>query len=149
MTESNEIRDKTRKFLMDLISIPSTRGNEGPASEYVYSEIKPYVDHCKLIRIDDSIMQDPDYDFPLPSFTYKDTPNVECVIKGSGGGPTIVLNSHLDVVPPSEGQVDPFTPRDENGIIFGRGASDDKGQAAAMFALSLLLKEKAKTGDPL
>lgn len=142
MTNSNNIRNKTRKFLMDLISIPSTRGNEGPASRYVYSEIEPYVDYCELVKIDDSIMQDPDYDFPLPGFTYKDTPNVECVIKGSGEGPTIVLNSHLDVVPPSEGQVDPFIPRDENGIIYGRGASDDKGQAAAMFALCLLLKEK-------
>lgn len=142
MTCSDEIREHTKKFLMDLIRIPSTRGNEGPASRYVAEHISPYVDHCELVPIDDSIMEDPDYAFPLPGFTYKDTPNVECIIRGSGEGPTIVCNSHLDVVPPSEGQTDAYNPREENGVIYGRGASDDKGQVAAMFALALLLKEK-------
>jgi hypothetical protein len=82
MTCSNDIRQKTKKFLMDLISIPSTRGNEGPASRYAASQIQPYVDRCELVSIDDSIMQDKDYAFPLPGFTYKDTPNVECIIEG-------------------------------------------------------------------
>lgn len=118
------------------------RGHEGPASRYVYAKIKSLVDQCELVSIDDSIMQDPDYAFPLPGFSYKDTPNVECVIKGNGGGPTIVLNAHLDVVPPSEGQVDAFNPREQNGIIFGRGASDDKGQVTTMYALALLLRER-------
>lgn len=142
MTCSNDIRQKTKKFLMDLISIPSTRGNEGPASRYAASQIQPYVDRCELVSIDDSIMQDKDYAFPLPGFTYKDTPNVECIIEGYDDGPSIVFNAHLDVVPPSEGQVDPFNPREENGIIFGRGASDDKGQVAVLYALALLLREK-------
>lgn len=139
---SDDIRQKTQKFLMDLISIPSTRGNEGPASRYVHANLMPYVDRCELVPIDDSIMQDPDYAFPLPGHTYKDTPNVKCLIEGTGEGPTIVCNAHLDVVPPSEGQIDPFCPREENGIIYGRGAGDDKGPAATLFALALLLRER-------
>ncbi|GAP15808.1 acetylornithine deacetylase/Succinyl-diaminopimelate desuccinylase [Longilinea arvoryzae] len=136
------LRNEAQQFLMDLIRIPSTRGHEGPASRYVYSKIHSLVDECELVPIDDSIIQDPDYAFPLPGFTYQDTPNVECVIKGSGEGPTIVFNAHLDVVPPSEGQEDAFFPRDENGVIFGRGASDDKGQVTTMYALALLLRER-------
>jgi acetylornithine deacetylase len=142
MTCSNEIRQETQRFLMDLIRIPSTRGNEGPAARYVHSRVKDWVDRCTLVPIDDAIMQDPDYAFALPGFTYKDTPNVEAVIEGSGDGPTIVLNAHLDVVPPSEGQVDAFNPREENGVIFGRGASDDKGEVATMFALAMILRER-------
>jgi acetylornithine deacetylase len=142
MACSGEVRQKTQKFLMDLISIPSTRGNEGPASRYVCTHMKPNVDRSELVPIDDSIMQDPDYAFPLSSLTYKDTPNVECIIEGTGEGPTIVCNAHLDVVPPSEGQVNPFIPFEKNGVIYGRGASDDKGQVATLYALSLLLREK-------
>lgn len=142
MSCSQEIRQKTQQFLMDLISIPSTRGNEGPASRYVYAHLQSCVDHCELVPIDDAIMQDPDYAFPLPGFTYQNTPNVECIIKGTGEGPSLVLNAHLDVVPPSEGQIDPFKPREENGVIFGRGASDDKGQVATMYAVALLLRER-------
>jgi acetylornithine deacetylase len=142
MAYSEEIRQKTLNFLMDLVAIPSTRGNEGPASRYVHANIAPYVDRCELVQIDDSIMNDPDYAFPIPGHTYQDTPNVECVIEGAGEGSTILFNAHLDVVPPSEGQVDPFTPRFENGIVYGRGSSDDKGKAATMFALALLLRER-------
>ena len=136
---SDEIKEKTRKFLLDLISIPSTRGNEGPASRYVADSIGPYVDECRLVEIPDSFQDDPDYAFRLPNFSYHNTPQVECIIHGSGVGSSFVLNAHLDVVPPSEGQSDAFKPRDENGVIFGRGAVDDKGQVAALFALAMTL----------
>lgn len=142
MATSTTTYKATQQFLMDLISIPSMRGHEGPASRYVHTKIRSLVDTCELVPIDDSIMQDPDYAFPLPGFSYADTPNVECVIKGSGEGPTIVFNAHLDVVPPSEGQTDAFNPREEKGIIFGRGASDDKGQVATLYALASLLHER-------
>lgn len=142
MSVSTGLRNKTQRFLMDLIRIPSMRGKEGPASRYVHANIQSLVDHSELLPIDDSIMQDPDYAFPLPGLSYKDTPNVECIIRGSGEGPTIVLNAHLDVVPPAEGQDDAFNPREAHGVIFGRGASDDKGQVATMYALALLLHER-------
>ncbi len=127
---------------MELLSIPSTGGLKVRVA-LIHIPLTPYCWLKWLVRIDDSIMQDPDYAFPIPGFTYKDTPNVECVIKGTGEGPTIVFNAHLDVVPPSENQIDPFKPREENGVIYGRGASDDKGQVATIFALALILHERA------
>ncbi|MGI6277086.1 MAG: M20 family metallopeptidase [Brevefilum fermentans] len=136
------IENLTRTFLMDLIRIPSTRGNEGEAAKYVYQAFKPLVDQVELLPIDDSIMEDPHYAFPLPGFTYKDSFNVECVIRGKNPDKTVVFNAHLDVVPPNEGQIDPFKPKYEDGIIFGRGACDDKGPLASLYALALFLKEE-------
>ena len=68
---TQEIKETTRDFLLDLIRIPSTRGNEGPASKYVASRIEPFVDECRLVEIPDSLQDDPDYAFRLPSFTYR------------------------------------------------------------------------------
>ena len=134
---SQEIKNVTREFLLDLMRIPSTRGNEGPASRYVASKIEPFVDECRLVDIPNSIQDDPDYAFRLPNFTYSDTPQVECVIRGTGEGRSVVFNAHLDVVPPSEGQTNAYLPRIQDGAVYGRGAVDDKGQVAALFALAM------------
>jgi succinyl-diaminopimelate desuccinylase len=55
---------------------------------------------------------------------------------GSGGGPVMHLNGHIDVVPPGAGwTVDPFAGLVRDGRIFGRGVCDMKaGLAAAVFA---------------
>lgn len=136
-----ELTLRTRDLLEDLIRIPSTRGREGEAIRFLEEAIRPYVDECELVEVDDTLMEDPDYAFPQPGITYADTPNLECVIRGRGQGGAILFNTHLDVVPPSEGQENAFAPRQEGNRIFGRGACDAKGQAAALFALAALLKD--------
>lgn len=51
------------------------------------------------------------------------------------GGPPLLLISHLDTVPIGEGwTVDPFGAAVKGGKIYGRGATDAKGSAAAMCA---------------
>ncbi len=142
METSEKLRQETLEFLAGMIAIPSTRGAEGPAARYAAAQISPYVDQATLVPIPDSLMQDPDYAFPLPGFSYRDTPNVECVIRGTGKAAPIIFNAHLDVVPPSEGQPDPYRPRLADGIVFGRGACDDKGPLAVLFALAALLRER-------
>ena len=142
MSVPESVRSQTEKFLLDLIAIPSTRGNEGPASRYVHQAMQRLVDHSELVPVPDSIMEDSDYAFPLPGFSYADTPNVECELKGAGSERRIVFNTHLDVVPPSEGQAQAFEPYMKDGIIYGRGACDAKGQAAALYALALLYQER-------
>ena len=50
-----------------------------------------------------------------------------------GAGPTLMLNSHIDVVPAGEGwSSPPFLPAHRDGRIYGRGAADAKGSLAAM-----------------
>ena len=59
------------------------------------------------------------------------------LLESNGGapGPTLWLASHLDTVPPGEGwRRDPFAAEVEDGVLFGRGASDAKGSVAAMAA---------------
>lgn len=147
----DSIRQEVQALLLDLIRFPSTRGQEGPAIRYLHERMQPLTDECQLVPIDDALMQDPDYAFPLPGHTYRDTPNLECRIKGSGGGPTVLFNTHLDVVPASEGQADAFDPRARDGVIYGRGACDAKGQAAMFYALARLLRERGQrlAGDLL
>jgi succinyl-diaminopimelate desuccinylase len=54
------------------------------------------------------------------------------IVATVGEGPrTLVLSAHVDVVP---GHRDQFSPRRENGSLYGRGAYDMKGALAAMLA---------------
>jgi acetylornithine deacetylase/succinyl-diaminopimelate desuccinylase-like protein len=54
----------------------------------------------------------------------------------------ILIIGHMDVVEanPAEWQRDPFTPVIENSYVFGRGASDNKGDVSMMLAAVLKLK---------
>ena len=55
-------------------------------------------------------------------------------VRGSGN-PLFVFAGHTDVVPPGPLQhwsSDPYTPRDADGFLYGRGAADMKGSLAAM-----------------
>ncbi len=58
------------------------------------------------------------------------------------GNPILLVACHLDVVPPGDGwNTDPFKSEVRNGRIYGRGASDNKGQMASMLVLARFLKE--------
>ena len=59
---------------------------------------------------------------------------------GSGVGPTLHYNGHVDVVPPGAGwNVDPFGALVEDGRLFGRGTSDQKaGIAASIYAVEAI-----------
>ncbi len=49
------------------------------------------------------------------------------------GSPCLLLNSHLDTVPPVEGwSADPWTPRVEGERLYGLGSNDAKASVAAM-----------------
>jgi acetylornithine deacetylase/succinyl-diaminopimelate desuccinylase-like protein len=71
-----------------------------------------------------------------------DRANVIARIPGDGG-PSMILNGHLDTVPAGD-MPDAFTPRIENGTLWGRGACDMKGSIAAMcVAMATLHRDKA------
>ena len=60
-----------------------------------------------------------------------------------GDGPrTLLLNTHLDVVPPSAGHpYHPFTATEHEGAIYGRGSVDAKASVASMLTSLLSLHE--------
>lgn len=49
------------------------------------------------------------------------------------GRPTILLNAHIDTVKPASGYTrDPFTPKIEDGCLYGLGSNDDGGSLIAL-----------------
>lgn len=67
------------------------------------------------------------------------------VLRGSGGGRSLVYNGHVDVVPagPAEEWTggDPWSGRVEGGKVFGRGACDMKGGVVAQAFAAVALRE--------
>lgn len=65
-------------------------------------------------------------------------------IKGAAEGPKLLVTGHLDTVPPGNcpWQHDPFGAEIEDGLIYGRGASDMKGSVAAMLYAIIRMKRK-------
>lgn len=76
--------------------------------------------------------------------------NVTGRLAGRGDHPSLLLNGHLDTVPPGETPWthDPFGGELVDGRLYGRGAADMKGGlAAAVVALGVLAREGALAGD--
>src|SRR5262245_6078329 len=57
-------------------------------------------------------------------------PSVVGVLRGSGGGKSLMLNAHMDTVG-AGGMADAFTPEARDGRVYGRGAYDMKASLAA------------------
>jgi acetylornithine deacetylase len=67
--------------------------------------------------------------------TFEGRPNLAGTLKGSGGGRSILLTGHIDVVPPGASDHwthPPFAGVVDDGRVYGRGAVDMKGGVACM-----------------
>jgi succinyl-diaminopimelate desuccinylase len=73
-------------------------------------------------------------------------PNVVARVDLGGPGPALLLNGHLDTVPAGD-MKDAFTPRIEDGVLWGRGACDMKSAVAAM-ACTLAATARELHGKP-
>jgi acetylornithine deacetylase len=80
-------------------------------------------------------------------------PQLQARFRGSGGGRSLLLNGHIDVVTArvEDGwEHDPFDPQVRDGEIFGRGSCDMKGGIAAMVvAAEVLAASGGLRGDIL
>ncbi len=142
----NEVLDaiagEATGFLCDMIRIPSMRGVEGPVNRLVAERMKKLCTHTELMQIPESFKEDPLYSWPLAGLTYEDTQNLRLTLAGAASGTfrSLILNAHSDVVPPSKNQVNAFVPAVRDGVVYGRGACDDKGQIAVIYLLLAALK---------
>ena len=73
-------------------------------------------------------------------------PNVVGIVRGTGGGRSLMLNAHMDTVGVA-GMTNPFTPRVEANRLYGRGAYDMKGSLAACMIAAARAKALALRGD--
>ncbi|WP_027483089.1 ArgE/DapE family deacylase [Deinococcus pimensis] len=73
-------------------------------------------------------------------------PSLIATVKGSGGGRSLILCAHLDIVG-TEGMEEPFTPVVRDGRMYGRGTYDMKGGLAACLLALLDTKNANLRGD--
>ena len=89
----------------------------------------------------------------VPGIGFAGRPQLAARLRGSGGGRTVVLNGHIDVVPAAreDGWAhDPFDAQVRDGSVVGRGACDMKGGIAAMVVAAEVLAELGELrGDVL
>jgi acetylornithine deacetylase/succinyl-diaminopimelate desuccinylase-like protein len=129
------LRTEVTELLSGLIRLDTTNppGNETIAAEYLLAYLEAAGLECELIA------------------RSPERANLVTRIKGSGGGPSLLLLGHTDVVlaDPSEWHVPPFSGEVRDGEIWGRGALDMKCQVAAnAVAMASLAREGFKpSGD--
>jgi acetylornithine deacetylase len=68
---------------------------------------------------------------------------------GNGNGPAIIFCAHLDTVATKGMTIPPFEPRVEGNRVYGRGAYDMKGSAAALISAAAALAEENLPGRVL
>jgi len=73
-------------------------------------------------------------------------PNTVLIARGSGGGKSLMLNAHTDVVGVS-GMDAPFAPKIADGRMYGRGAYDMKSGLAACLLAAKAAQGMALAGD--
>ncbi len=73
-------------------------------------------------------------------------PNVIGVVRGRGGGRSLMINAHMDTVGIGA-MSDPFTPRVQGGRLYGRGAYDMKGSLAAAMLAAAAIAADPPAGD--
>ncbi|MDA0171990.1 M20/M25/M40 family metallo-hydrolase [Solirubrobacter taibaiensis] len=88
-----------------------------------------------------------DHPLSVPGIAFDGRPQLAATLRGSGGGRSLLLNGHIDVVPARREEgwtADPFDAQVVDGNIVGRGACDMKGGIAAMVIAAEAL---AATGE--
>ncbi len=121
----------------ELVAVESWNGAETPAQDLMarwMAESSLEVDRWEIDQ--EELKGHPGYCTEIP----RDRPvGVVGTLPGVGDGPSLILNGHVDVVPPGDPALwthPPFQAVVTDGRIFGRGALDMKGPLlAALFAL--------------
>src|ERR1700758_2489849 len=144
-------RDKAISFLRQMIAIPSVTGDEAKIQKFL-------ADYMGKIGLDvdmwetdwEALKKHPGYR-PVER-GYEGRPTIVATLKGPGGGRSLLLNGHTDVIPVGGGEGwsdDPWSATIKNGRIYGRGSADMKsGVASHIMAVECLLAAGLKTkGD--
>jgi acetylornithine deacetylase len=122
-------------LLRQLVTIPSVNPNlgAGPRGEI---EIASFVaDWCQREGLE-AYLED----------VVLNRPNVIAIVKGSGGGKSLMLNAHTDTVGVA-GMAEPFEALIEGDKLFGRGALDMKAGLAAVMVAVVKAKQMKLKGD--
>src|SRR5690349_4747024 len=136
-------KDKAIKFLQDIVAIPSVTGDEGKIQAFLNSYLKKVgLDVDMWESKWDELKKHPGY-IPVEQ-GYEGRPNIVAKWKGSGGGRSLLLNGHTDVIPVGNGEGwsdNPWSAAIKDGRIYGRGSCDMKSGVASHILAVQYLKE--------
>lgn len=121
LSRARDLEQDTVRILCDLVRTPSHSSKEKDVIEVIRKEMQ--VIGFDEIRID----------------------GLGSIIGRIGSGPRVIaFDAHVDTVYAgdlTQWSFDPFTPKVENGKVWGRGTVDQKGGMASMLTAARLIKE--------
>ena len=126
--------DAAVEMLQKMIQQPSIQGNEAGVQQIVADKLKRLNLEVDQWTPSMEELQAHPY-FVQSRDSYSGSPNVVGTWRGTGGGKSMILNGHIDVVPEGDRLQwahDPFSGKIEAGKIFGRGSTDMKGGNIAL-----------------
>ncbi|OFX15461.1 MAG: hypothetical protein A2Z18_04860 [Armatimonadetes bacterium RBG_16_58_9] len=132
--------DYATDLLCKLISYRSVAGREQEVQDFLLDQVRRLGYEAVVAPVDEDIAEDPDYTLVPGHESYAGRNNILVNILGSGGGRSVIVNSHSDVVTAPD---EMFVPRHVDGVVHGRGACDAKGQVVAIL---LVLSALGKLG---
>jgi len=124
--EIEKLKSKYINFLSELVRIPSVYGSELKAQNYVKKQM------LKLgLEVKEYYSRDD-----------KESLNIAGILKGKNSSKykSLILNAHCDIAPVIYNKKKEFSGRNENGLLFGRGAQDDKAGIAIILMIVEIIK---------
>ncbi|MCC6792260.1 MAG: ArgE/DapE family deacylase [Thermomicrobiales bacterium] len=125
-------------FLQEIVRVPSVTGDEGAVQSVIADRMVDL--GLDVDRWEPTVAELAPYAFHVGEFaTLSGRPNVVGTARGAGGGRSLILNAHIDVVDagaPERWTHPPYAAEIHDGKIYGRGSCDMKaGLAANLYAL--------------
>jgi putative selenium metabolism hydrolase len=118
---AKQLEGETARFLMDMVRVPSFSGKEKEVIQVIKGEMERV--GFDEVRVD----------------------GLGNLIGRIGHGPRVIaFDAHVDTVYPGDlslWEFDPFTPKIEDGKVWGRGTVDQEGGMAAMVTAGQIIKE--------
>ena len=128
-------REAIGQLLLDLVAAESVTGNESEVQGVVARELEG-----RGLELDVWVAEPEEiapYQMHVGNQTvWENRPNIVGTRKGLGGGPTLMLQGHVDTVPIEDPALWTTNPAGEirDGMVYGRGAADMKGGVASFIA---------------
>jgi acetylornithine deacetylase len=143
LAEIDANKERAIALLQRMVSIPSVTGDEAAIQRFVSDQMKSIGLSVDMWETNwEELKKHPGYR-PVDR-GYDGRPNIVGTLKGAGGGRSLLLNGHTDVIPVGKGEGwsdDPWSARIKNGRIYGRGSCDMKsGVASHILAVQYLKK---------
>ncbi|WP_216850986.1 ArgE/DapE family deacylase [Acidisphaera sp. L21] len=135
--------DAQVEWLKNLVRFPSRRGQEGRCQDWIAREFAARGWSVDRYTLSDVAMDHLPGFSPVMDTKYEDHVQVVATVRAPpGGGRSLIVQGHVDVVP--EGPADmwttpPYDPVVRGDWLYGRGAGDMKqGVSAMVFAMDAL-----------